>query len=259
MLNRRTFMAMSGMAGVASLGGLASAGGASDGRDYYELRTYHVNTEQQKEGLETFMGDAAIPALNRIGVSPVGVFKPPDEIGPIRVLLRYRSLESVAAVTQKLLADEKFLSEGASVLDAPASSPAYAHVESSLMIAFTGMPHLETPARSAGRVFQLRTYESPSIKAGQKKIEMFNTAELAIFRKTGLDPVFFGETLIGARMPNLTYMLGFESMEEQKAAWKRFVSDPDWQELRAIPEYADEKIIRGITNLSLRPADCSQI
>jgi len=254
-------MTISGMAGVASLSDLAGSGSAeaADARDYYELRTYHIDTEEQKNGLERFMGDAAIPALNRIGISPVGVFEPPDGIGPIYVLLRHRSLESVVTATQQLLADDEFLRKSASFLDAPASSPPYAHIESSLMVAFTGMPHLETPAKSESRVFQLRTYESPTIKAGQKKIEMFNTAELDIFRKTGLTAVFFGETLIGANMPNLTYMLGFETMAEQQAAWKRFGADPEWRKLRAIPEYANEKIIRGITNVSLKPAACSQI
>ena len=73
-----------------------------------------------------------------------------------------------------------------------------------------------------GRVFQLRTYESPSAKTGLKKIEMFNDAgEIRIFREVGLNPVFFGQTLIGSKMPNLTYMLGFKSMDEQKAAWGR--------------------------------------
>jgi len=254
-------MAISGMTGVASLGALRAAADVETGfaRDYYELRTYQIETEQQKTAFGRFMGDAAIPALNRIDISPVGVFQPPDEIGPIHVLLRHRALESVGIATYQLLADDEFLRKGAAVLDAPSTSPAYARVESSLMAAFTGMPHLETPASSEGRVFQLRIYESPSIKTGQKKIEMFNTAELAIFRKTGLNPVFFGETLVGAKMPNLTYMLGFDSVEEQKAAWKRFSSDPDWRKLRAMPEYADKKILCGITNLLLKAADCSQI
>ena len=261
MLNRREFMAMSGVTGAASLGGLAGARGAeaADARDYYELREYQIETEEQKKAFGAFMGDTAIPALNRIGISPVGIFQPPDEISPIYVLLRHRSIESLATATQKLLADEEFLSKGATFLDAPSSSPAYARVESSLMVAFTGMPRLETPAKSESRVFQLRTYESPSIKTGQKKIEMFNTAEVDIFRKTGLNPVFFGETLVGSKMPNLTYMLAFDSMEEQKAAWKRFGSDPDWKKLSAKPEYANDKILCGITNLPLRPADCSQI
>jgi len=261
MLNRREFMAVSGMTGAASLGGLAGTSGAeaAAGRDYYELRRYHIEKEEQKMAFGTFIRDAAIPALNRIDISPVGVFEPPDEISPIYVLLRHRSPESVVAATQKLLADEEFLSNGAAFLNAPASSPAYTRVESSLMVAFTGMTNLETPAKSDSRVFQLRTYESPSVKTGQKKIEMFNTVEIDIFRKTGLKPVFFGETLIGEKMPNLTYMLAFENMDEQQAAWKRFRVDLDWKKLSAMPEYANDKILCGITNLSLMPADCSQI
>jgi hypothetical protein len=122
------------------------------------------------------------------------------------------------------------------------------------------MPHLETPVKSPGRVFQLRIYESPSIKTGQKKIEMFNDAgEIAIFRRVGLNPVFFGEALIGSKMPNLTYMLGFESNDDLKAAWKRFGGDPDWQRLRGMEEYADKNILSGITNLMLKPAPYSQI
>jgi NIPSNAP protein len=88
---------------------------------------------------------------------------------------------------------------------------------------------------------------------------MFNTAEIDIFRKTGLNPVFFGETLTGDKMPNLTYMLVFNNMDERQANWKRFGGSPEWKALRAIPEYADKKILCGITNLYLKPADYSQI
>ena len=261
MLDRRAFIGMVGMTGAASLGALGRAVGAEaeEGRDYYELRAYHIETEEQKKGLGAFLADAAIPALNRLGIRPVGVFLPSEEISPVYMLLRHPSPASVATATQKLLGDAEFLDKGAAFLDAPASSPAYTRIESSLMVAFTGMPRLERPSEAAGRVFQLRTYESPSLKTGQKKIEMFNTAEIAIFRKTGLTPVFFGETLVGSKMPNLTYMLAFDSMEAQQAAWARFRSDPDWQKLSAMPEYANERILCGITNIPLLPADCSQL
>ncbi len=118
---------------------------------------------------------------------------------------------------------------------------------------------METPIDAPGRVFQLRTYESPSVKTGLKKIEMFNTAEIDIFRKTGLNPVFFGQTLAGEKMPNLTYMLVFNSMDERQANWKRFGSSPEWKQLSSMPEYADKKILCGITNLYLKPAEYSQI
>ena len=251
-------MALSGAASLAGLSGTANAAEGS-ARVYYELRQYHIETEQQKEAFLAFMRDAAIPALNRLGIGPVGVFLPAEDLSPIYALLCHPSLESFATMTQQLDTDATFGANGAAFLNASPPDSAYTLMESSLMIAFTGMPCLERPIEAADRIFQLRTYESPSVVAGQKKIEMFNEGEIDIFRKTGLNPVFFGETLAGAKMPNLTYILTFNNMDEQKAAWKRFIADSEWLELSAIPEYANEKIIRGITNLSLKPAECSQV
>jgi hypothetical protein len=227
--------------------------------DFYELRRYEIETTEQKAGFDAFAREAAIAALNRHGIDPVGVFYPWEDLSPIYVLMRHRSLESMAQLTQRLSEDEEFLSKGAAFLDAPADKPAYKRMQVQLMVAFEGMKKLETPIKSPGQVLQLRTYESPSVKAGRKKIEMFNTAEIDIFRKTGLHPVFFGETLAGDKMPNLTYMLVFNDMQEREASWKRFRNDPQWQALRAVPEYADKRILCGITNLYLKPAQYSQI
>jgi hypothetical protein len=227
--------------------------------DYFELRRYEIETGAQKAGFDTFAREAAIPALNRAGIEPVGVFYPWEGLSPIYVLLRHKSLASFVALTQRLSEDEEFLRAGDAFLNAPAGNPAYKRMQVQLMEAFDGMPHMETPIHTPGRVFQLRTYESPSVKTGLKKIEMFNTAEINIFRKVGLNPVFFGQTLAGEKMPNLTYMLVFNSMDERQANWKKFGGDPDWQALRAIPEYADKEILCGITNLYLKPADYSQI
>ena len=41
---------------------------------------------------------------------------------------------------------------------------------------------------------------------------MFDTGELELFRRTGLTPVFFGETHIGPTLPNLIYLLVFPEM-----------------------------------------------
>jgi len=230
-------------------------------RQYYELRKYEIETEQQKSGFDRFVADAAIPALNRLGIGPVGVFCPQEGISPIYVLMPHGSIESVNTLMERLMEDSEFLAKGSDFIDAPAGAPAYKNLEVSLHRAFEGMPRLERPTDAPGRIFQLRIYESPSEKTGLKKIEMFNTAEIAIFRKVGLHPVFFGQTLAGAKMPNLTYMLGFKDMEESRAAWKAFGGDPDWQRLRAMPEYADKAILRekGITNIYLKPASYSQI
>ena len=113
---------------------------------------------------------------------------------------------------------------------------------SSLLVAFTGMPHLETPVKSPGRVLQLRIYESPSGKTGQKKIEMFNDAgEIAIFRDVGLNPGLLWRSAgrLEAAEPDLH--AGVRSDEQRKANWKKFVSDPRWAALKKMDEYADRE------------------
>jgi len=109
------------------------------------------------------------------------------------------------------------------------------------------------------RLFELRTYESHSKKSNQKKIEMFNNGEIAIFRRTGLQPIFFGETLIGTKLPNLAYMLVFENMTAREQNWATFLSDPEWKKLSAMPGYADAELVTNISNIFLRPTAYSQI
>lgn len=263
-MKRRHFLALTGTAGMAALtastAGSARAAEAGSGRDYYELRQFILESEAQKQKVDAFLKQAAIPALNRLGIKPVGVFSPAEGFSPVYVLLRHKSLDTVVHLNAELAADSEFLYNGEEFINAPADAPAFKRMESSLMVAFAGMPQLERPVSNPGRVFQLRIYESPSARTGLKKIEMFNDAgEIRLFREVGLNPVFFGETVVGTRMPNLTYMLAFKNLDEQKAAWKRFVSHPEWKRLSGMPEYSDKAILCGITNLQLVAADYSQI
>jgi hypothetical protein len=254
-------MTVTGAAGLSSLGQFTTSGAVpASGRLYLQLQKYTLENDAQRQGLDAFLREAAVPAWNRLGIRPVGVFIDPKELSPVYVLLPHATLEGAATLTQRLLSDASFATRAASFLGAPKSAKPFAEMESWLLLAFTGMPGVETPARGAGRVFQLRTYESPSVKTGQKKIEMFNDAgEIKIFREVGLNPVFFGETLFGAKMPNLTYMLAFESAEAQQEAWGKFGQHPEWQRLRGMAEYADGTILRNIVNVPLKPADYSQI
>ncbi|PYV16202.1 MAG: NIPSNAP family containing protein, partial [Acidobacteria bacterium] len=84
-------------------------------------------------------------------------------------------------------------------------------------------------------------------------------SEIAIFRRTGLQPIFFGDTLIGTRQPQLTYMLVFESPEARERNWGQFIADPEWKKLSTTPGYTDAETVTSITNVLLRPAAYSQI
>lgn len=264
-MKRRDFLAAGAAAGLAPFASsVARADEAQAERQYFELRRYHAIPGPRQRALGSFLGDVAVPAMNRAGVSPVGAFSVTygENRPTVMLLLVHPSLESVGTLRERLMDDTEYRTAGAEFLDAPLSDPAYVRVESTLMRAFEDMPRLEVPAATAtggSRIFELRRYESHSDPAAIRKIEMFNDrgGEIAIFRKTGLTPVFFGETIVGQHMPNLTYMLTFPDMATRDAAWATFQSDPEWRQLAGDRYFADT--VSAITDEILRPTGYSQI
>lgn len=268
-MNRRNFLRTSAAAvGTLALGHSlptrAAETIARPDREFYELRLYHLRRGPMQRRFDEFYRDAAIPAMNRAGISPVGVFS--VATGPdsptMYVLIPHQSAESFSTATDRVRADAEYQKAGAAFINAPATDPSYVRVESSFMVAFDSIPKLELSPLSKEkrpRLFELRTYESHSKKANKKKIEMFNVGEIAIFRRLGITPVFFGETIIGPKMPNLTYLVVFADMPEHDKAWAGFGADPEWQKLRSQPGYADAEIVSNISNVFLRPVAYSQI
>jgi len=265
MSSRREFLKASA---ALSLAGLPSSG-ESQGKvaslkgspEHYELRVYRLRSGGKVKLVNDFLKDAALPAMNRAAVRPVGVFTQfagPDNPA-IFVLSPHKSLEDWERARAAVASDAQYQKLGAEYLNASSTDPAFVRMESTLLVAFEGFPKLESPLVGKPRIFELRRYESHSERAGQKKIEMFNTAEIGIFRRTGLQPVFFGEALVGSKLPHLVYMLTFEDMAAHDATWARFQDDPDWKKLRSTPGYGDGEIVSNTSNFFLRPAPYSQI
>jgi hypothetical protein len=261
-MTRSTFLkstvAASGLVGaIENLHAAEPSGSAV--REYFEIRKYALKSPEKQVVLEAYLKDAAIPALNRLGVSHVGVFLPEKaEATPVvYVVLRYSSLDQLVK-SAELLADTALQQKGLAYLDAPATDVVYERVESWLTQGISGMPAMAVPTKG-GQVYQLRIYESPSEKTAKKKIEMFNIGELAIFKRSGLNAVFFGETILGPLMPNLTYMLSFNDTAAKDQAWNTFRVDPEWTKLKTTPGFTDKEIVSRITNIVLVPTAYSQI
>lgn len=266
-MKRRSFVKASMLTG--SLTGLSSMIAKASENDFsvktspqfYELRVYTLKDSTQQKLVENYFQQAAIPALNRLGSKNIGVFteQKPEGQSKLYAIIPFNSVSDFINISDKLANDKTYLQAGAAYLTAPASAPAYDRIQSSLLKAFAGMPKLDVPEQKP-RIFELRRYESASEAAGKKKIDMFeNQGEIAIFKRVGLTPVFFGETIIGEMRPNLTYMLTFDDMAEHDKNWKTFGSDPEWNRIKAVPGYKDAEIVSRITRTFLVPASFSQI
>jgi NIPSNAP len=178
-------------------------------------------------------------------------------------LTPFASLDAIGTLEARLDADKEFAAAGAAYLDAPATDVPYVRQEVSLLVAFPKFPKLIVPAATATkgpRLFELRTYESPTERAHRAKVKMFSDmGEIDIFHRAGLTPVFFSRTFAGPKMPSLTYMLVHENMAARDKNWSAFSSDPDWRKLSQTPGYTDPDIVSNITVVYLRPAAYSQI
>lgn len=256
MTRRRSLLAMPTAA--------ASLSAATGAPSIFELRYVQLRNSQDMQAQRTgdFVRQSFMPAMARAGGKVQGVFA--NLISPngpfVLVLSSFPSVAAWDSATEKLGSDKQYAKE---VEAADAKGLLYTRAEISLVRAFKSMPEVEIPATDANRaprVFELRTYESNSRATLKKKIGMFEEGgEIAIFRRVGLTPVFFGETIAGRNMPNLTYLLAYDNLAAREQNWAKFLADPAWLKLRATPGLSDAEIVSNISNVLLRPMPFSPV
>jgi hypothetical protein len=207
-MNRRNFLSSSLAASALSLATagdlLAQADSAADKStpEYMDLRRYHLASGPCVKLTNDFFADALIPALNRLGIGPVGAFSVyfgPDS--PSYYLLMPSSkLESLVTADLQLARDDVFMKAAAPFWDAPAATPPYIRIESSLLRAFPGYPKVTSSASAATkgkRIYHLRQYQSPTNMDHVRKVEMFHNGEFGFFAKAGAAGIFYADTLVG--------------------------------------------------------------
>lgn len=226
-------------------------------KEVYEWRVYETMRGGQAV-LDNYFSTALIPALNRLGAKKVGAFSELSKNEPtiLYLLIAYPSFDDYVKINNALKADKDFIQASARYTEVPADKPAYLRYDSSLMVAFDGLPKMLSPGNGQ-RIFELRTYEGYSEDAVRRKVKMFNEGEFDIFYRVKLNPVFFGEIIAGKNLPALTYLLHFKNMEERDANWKAFGQDPDWQKMLKDQQYANT--VSKIYRTFLEPLPYSQV
>jgi len=258
-MKRRTLL---GTAGLAALAGAQTE--PSSERAILELSYIRMRntTDAQSRRTREFVSEYAAPALKRAGSGPVGLFTVSlgEDSPTVVVLTSYPSLAAYESILAKLGEDEPFREAALQYYRQPGL--VFQRAEKSLLRGFSSFPDIEVPPTEPdrpSRIFELRIYESDNFLTLARKVEMFNNGEIGVFRRVNMLPVFFGETIVGTRMPNLAYMLSFDSLSAREQAWRNFSRDPEWQKMRVQPGLSDGEIVSNISNSILRPLPSSDI
>jgi hypothetical protein len=214
-------------------------------REFHQLTVYHFSTAAQEKMLDTYFQNALVPALHRAGIKNVGVFKSwandtiVDKLAYVFIPLR--SLDDLVKIREQLKKDQQYNSTAAGFLDADYKNPAYKRTENIVLRAFELAPQMQLPSLQSpkkNRVYELRSYESPTEKKLESKVKMFNQGdEIGLFRRLNFNAVFYSEVVAGSKMPNLMYMTCFENRQERDDHWKAFFGDTAWKKLSAMEEY----------------------
>jgi hypothetical protein len=245
-------------------GGALLSGAEDKAPSIYEIRTIRLRNTQdnQRSRLTDFLQHAAVPAFARAGIAPCAYFAGmiAEETPFVLTIATYASMGAMEQQRAKLSADAEYKK----ALTAYNSQPGlnYERIDSVLGRAFPSFPEMIVPTDTAGRpgrIFELRRYESNNATTLAAKIKMFGSGEIGIFQRLGMRPVFFAETIVGAQMPNLTYMLSFDDLTSREKMWKAFGADPEWQKLRATPGWSDAEIVSNISVSLLQPLAFSPV
>lgn len=102
------------------------------------------------------------------------------------------------------------------------------------------------------RIYTAHPGKLPALQA------RFRDHTLGIFERCGIKNVAYWTNSIGGRSDELWYVLAFDDLAQRDEAWKTFMNDPEWREVRAASE-EDGPLVHHIENRILAPTDYSPL
>ena len=235
-------------------------------KDIYEIRVYRLKSEAQVAATDSYLKTAYLPAMHRMGIKNIGVFKPLANDTALNkqifVIVPYSSLEAWRKSKTAILNDAAYMESGKFFLDADTGHLPFVRVESTILEAFPDQTKLiPTPLKSnPDAIYELRSYESPTRALHITKVDMFNAGgEVALFKRLDFQAVFYADVLSGSRMPNLVYMVAFANLAAREEHWKAFGSSPEWKQISTDPKYRNNISVNHIDSYLMHRADYSDL
>jgi len=214
-------------------------------REFYLIQIYHCSSNQQINGVDVYLKNVYLPYLHKSGIQKVGVFAPiANDTAVDKKLYVWIPMQSLNVLDKLDQAVEKLDPMGKNAivdLENADSSLPYTRVERIVSKSFKLQTQYEKKSsliKSPNRIYEYRSYESPTENAHLRKVHMFNEGEeIALFKQLNFNAIFYSKAIIGSRLPNLIYMTSFNDMADRDAHWKAFGASPLWKSISTMPKY----------------------
>ena len=210
--------------------------GAAPGKRtrYYQLQYFYLKNGTQSARIQEFMRHGLLPALSRIHDGPRMVLDAlvAQHMPQVLAITGFGSLAEWQDLRARLSRDADYR-RAFETWEAAPEQP-YEDCSEVLLEATDYSPEIapsDAPP-AAPRIFELRVYHSPPWRQLSALHARFAGPEVAIFHRVGIHPVLYSSTLVGPSMPNLTYLIPFESLAAREKAWAAFAADPEWIKVR---------------------------
>ena len=215
--------------------GMMAGGAAADSRktSFFLLENYYLRQSTQLARINEFMSQGFLPVASKFHHGPKIFLEAvvAAHVPQFVALVGLESLEQLSTLRGKLRGDSGFQKAFAAWENGP--EPPYEHFSHTLLKATDYCP--DVPAelnKGKGRIYELRTYHSPTWKQLAALHERFAGPEIKIFHRSGIHPILYTETVVGANMPNLTYLIPFDNLAAREKAWEAFQADAEWIKVR---------------------------
>lgn len=222
-LNRREFLEIWG--GPSALIGLDPKYTSGP---IFVAEQFLLENGKQLERLHLYLRDALLPALaaetkgRRFVLEAVVSAHQPQ----VLFIHEFESVEAWRDVSRRLSANQElFAAHEAFDRETP-------YQQRNLNI-YAATNYNPAPLDLTGQsLYELRTYQAPSVWQANGLHERFDGPEIPIFHRCGIQPALYLSGIAGPLLPNLTYLTPFASLAAREAAWSKFQADPEWHAVR---------------------------
>ena len=266
MIDRRSFFLKNApaaaLASAATLAGhsLKAAEEQQAAAPYIEILTFRLHFGEQNNRLLNWLEKHAMPMLEKHRIGPAGFFTVDvgAHVPAVIQILSYPSLTEMEAAWGRVHADKDW---AAAISELETAGPPFFRLDTVLLRATDFSPPLKpTPAgEPAHKIYELRFYEASTQRQLGFMHGRFAGGEIDVFHKTGIHPVVYADTVLGPNIPNMAYLIPFESEAHREKAWAAFRASPEWAKIAQEWMARSGELARNISSTILVPTGFSAL